>query len=334
MSKVVRIILIISLITFCFGSFASASQYIGIATGSTGGTFYPVGVTVATVIEDAIGEEMGVRFSAHTSGGSADNLQMLRFNEIEMAVVGSVPTSEAYLGINDYEGQAIENVRFLTAIYPEVVQLIYREDSGIEIMDDFVGRTVAVGPPGGGGTFYLPTIFGVVGEFTFDDLNAQYLGYSDSVQAMQNNLISAAYLGSSYPTSAVSEIYASPVDVDMIEFSDEELEMIREEAPYYARIVIEEGTYPGQDRDLHLIGFKSALVTTDELDEDLAYRMMEAFYLERLDELKERQAALEPVELDEAIVGLTGAPLHPGAAKFYQDQGIELPDELIPPEMK
>lgn len=336
MKKVFEITLASLLIILLGGSLTvgAAQEFVGIATGSTGGTFYPVGVTIATVIEDSIGDELGIRFSAHTSGGSAANLQMIKNEEIKMAIAGSVPTSQAYRGVKAYEGQAVENVRYVTALYPEVVQLVYRVESGIKELEDFKDKKIAVGPAGGGGSFYCPTIMETVAGINFDDFRPQYMGYSSSVQALQNNLISAAYLGASYPTSAVSEIYASPVNVDMIEFSDEDIAKLKDVAPYYAKIVIKKDTYPGQERDLNLVGFKSSLVTRKDVSEEVVYRMLKVIYLEKLNELKERQNALEPVTLDEAINGLSGAPLHPGAVKFYREQGIEIPDNLIPPEMK
>lgn len=333
MKKLLTVFLLVFLVMAFTTTTIIAEEFIGIATGSTGGTFYPVGVTIATVIEDAIGEEMGVSFSAHTSGGSADNLQMLSFNEIEMAIVGAVPTSQAYLGVEQYEGAEIKNLRYVTALYPEVIQFVYREDSDIETIQDFVDERIALGPPGGGGTFYTPPIFEAVGGFSEEDFSAEYMGYSDSAQAMQNNLISAAYLGASYPTAAVSELYASPVDVDIIEFTDEEIADLQELAPYFTKVVIPEGTYPGQDRDLSVVGFKTAVVVTEDVSEDIIYEMLNAFYLEELDELHDRQSALKPVVLEEAISGLSGAPLHPGAVRFYEEQGFEIPEELLPPEL-
>lgn len=336
MKKVLKVT-VVSLLIILLGlstTAGAAQKFIGIATGSTGGTFYPVGVTISTVVENSIGDELGIRFSAHTSGGSSANLQMIRNKEIKMAIAGSVPTSQAYRGVKAYEGKSIKNVRYITALYPEVVQFVYRKDSGIKELKDFQGKKIAVGPPGGGGSFYCPTIFETVAGITFDDIKNQYMGYSDSVQALQNNLISAAYLGASYPTSAVSEIYASPADVDMIEFSDEDIAKLKDIAPYYAKIVIEKGTYPGQKRDLNLVGFKSSLITEKDVSEEVVYKMLKVIYLEKLDELKQKQNALEPVTLEEAISGLSGAPLHPGAVKFYREQGIEIPEGLIPPEMK
>ena len=308
----------------------SAQEFIGIGTGTTGGTFYPVGVAIATIADEEVAD---YNFSAHSSGGSAENLEMLRHKEIGMGVVGAVPSGNAYYGQDQYEGRAVKNIRSVTALHPEAIQLVYRKNTGIESLEDFIGKSVAVGPPGGGGSVYCPAIFKTLGDFTFDDIDAQYLGHDDSVHAMTDRLIDAAYLGSGYPTSSVTQLYASPLEVDMIEFTDEELAKMQEAAPYYTRIVIPAGTYPNQEEDLNLMGFKASLIVREDIDEEAVYGLLEAIYLERFEELQSRHLALSQISLEEAVPGLV-TPLHVGAVKFYQDQGIEVPDNLIPPEMK
>jgi uncharacterized protein len=308
----------------------SAQEFIGIGTGSTGGAFYPIGVAIATIADEEVAD---YEYSAHSSGGSAENLEMLMGNEIGMGIVGAVPSGNAYNGEEQYEGRAIKNIRSVTALHPEVVQLVYRKNADIESLEDFAGKSVTVGPPGGGGSVYCPDIFKTLGGFTFDDIDAQYLGYDDSVHAMTDRLVDAAYLASGYPTSSVTQLYASPVEIGMIEFTDEELAKMQEVAPYYTRIVIPAGTYPEQEEDLNLMGFKASLIAREDIDEEAVYGLLEAMYLKRFEELQERHHALSQISLEEGVAGLV-TPLHVGAVKFYQDQGIEVPENLIPPEMK
>jgi len=180
----------------------------------------------------------------------------------------------------------------------------------------------------------LPTIFKEVAGMTFDDFNPQYLGYNDSVQAIQNRLIDACYLGAGLPTAGVSQLYAGQLPVDVIEFTDEEVNKIKKVAPYFTRVIIEKGTYPKQDRTLQVIGVKSSLIAEKDLDDDIVYKMLEVIYKKKLEDLKKQHGALKILSLDEAILGLSGAPLHPGAVKFYRDNNVEIPDSLIPPEMK
>ncbi|MBA7535531.1 hypothetical protein ES705_27789 [subsurface metagenome] len=331
---------ILSILLVCLLSIAvtvfpvmAETKFIGIVTGSTGGTFYPVGVIFATILDEEL-KDIGYRFSAHTSGGSAENLEMIRNKEIEMIIVGSVPTAQAYLGTESYEGKAIKNVRFVSALYAEAMEVIYRKGIGIKTFADLKGKKVGVGPAGGGGSIYFPPILKAIAGLTFDDFSPQYLGYEDMSRAIQDRLIDAAYMAGRVPSSSVSEIYASRVPVDMIEFTGEDIVKVQKIAPYFAPIIIPKGTYKNQDRDLKLIGVKTSLSVEKDLDDDVVYKMLEVIYIKRLDDLKKQHSALKYQSLDGAIEGLSGAPLHPGAVRFYRDHGIEVPDSLIPPEMK
>lgn len=328
----VGLVLVFSFFVFA-GSASAAPTFINIGTGSTGGTFYPVGVILANTFNNELSDE-GYKFTAQTSGGSTENLEMLRNGELKMAVSGSVPAANAYNGVDKFDGKPIKNVRFVTALWPEAIQLMYRVESGIKTVSDFKGKKIAVGPATGGGVFYLPIIFGSTNGMTFEDFEPQYLGYGDSVQAIQNRLIDACYLAAGIPTSAVSQLYAGQVEVGMVEFTDEELKKIQAEAPYMARSVIPAGTYPKQKEDLRTIGVKSSLVTAETADAEMIYTMLEGLYVNQLEEVRKQHGALKNLSLEDAVGGLSGAPLHPGAVKFYQDHGVEVPEALIPPEMK
>lgn len=315
------------ILAICSAQVFATSEFVSIATGSTGGTYYPVGVILAGDFQNDIGGDY--KFTAQASGGSRENLEMMRNKEIKMAIAGGAPTSNAYSGIAKYEGKAIKNIRFVTALWPEAMQIVYRTKTGIKAFEDFSGRKIAVGPAGGGGSVYFPILLNQISGLSFDDFKPQFLGYSDSAQAMQNRLIDACFLGGGFPTSAVSQLYASQISVDMIEYTDEDIAKVREAAPYFAKVVIEKGTYPGQERDLNLLGIKSTLIAEKDVSEDLVYKMLEAIYTKDLDGLKQKHGALKTMSLDQALNGLTSVPLHPGAIKFYQDNGVEIPDDLM-----
>jgi len=322
----------ISLVTLSVPAIAG-TKFINVGTGSTGGTFYPVGVILATTFNSELAKD-GYKFTAQSSGGSAENLEMIREKELKLAIAGSVLVSNAYQGLDRYKGQKIENVRFVTALWPEAIQLMYRVGSGIKSLKDFRGKRIAVGPAAGGGVFYLPSILKGVDNMSFDDFKPQYLGLGDSAQALQNRLIDACYLAAGLPTSAVSQLYAGQLEVGMIEYTDAEVAAVQEVAPYFARIIIPNGTYPNQTRDLNSIGIKSSLVTEKEVDATVVYRMLEGLYIKNLAKVQSQHGVLKSLSVETAIQGLSGAPLHPGAVKFYREHGVKVPSALIPPEMK
>jgi len=101
-----------------------------ISTGSTGGTYCPVGVILSDAFQSGVSGDY--KFTAQASGGSSENLEMLRNKEVKMAIVGGAPTSNAYLGVDAYEGKDIKNIRFVTALWPEAMQIVYRTGTGIE----------------------------------------------------------------------------------------------------------------------------------------------------------------------------------------------------------
>jgi len=332
--KKTSIILLTLIVVFTLAISTSLAQvnHIGISTGSTGGTFYPAGAIIANTFNEYLGDS-GYKWSALASGGSLENLEMLRQKEVLMAIVGSAPSNWAYTGLQDFEGKAIKNIRYVTALWPEMTQIIYRKGIGIEGWKDLKGKKVAVGPAGGS-YFYSRIILKSVANLTFDDITPEYMSYGDSVQALQDRLIDAAYLAAGVPTSAVSQAYAGKVEIDILEFSDEEVARLHEAAPFYVRGVIEKGTYPGQDRNLNVAANPSALLAEKDMSEDIVYKMLDAMYIKGLDGMKKQHHSLTFLSLEGAIKGLSGAPLHPGAVKFYRDHGIDVPEDMIPPEMK
>ena len=328
-------ILLVCLLLIAVTTFPAmaAINFISLGAGPTGGTFYPVGVIFATTFQDELGGG-DYRFNAHASGGSTENLEMIRNKEVKLGIAGSAIVANAYNGTDQYKDKAIKNVRFISALWPEAETFVYIKGIGIEKLADFKGRKIGVGAAGGGGRVYCPIIFKELAGFTFDDISPQWLSDSDEAQALQNRLIDAGYFGAGIPMAAVSQLYASRVPVDILEFTEEDLIKVQKVAPYFTLITIPKGMYQGQDRDIKVLGVKSSFITEMDVDEDIVYKMLEVLYIKRLDDIKKQHGALKTLGLDVAIKGLSGAPLHPGAVKFYRDQGIEVPDSLIPPEMK
>jgi hypothetical protein len=326
---------LVAILTLLFTANGALAQkkFITMATAGPAGTFYAVGTILANTFNQTLGET-GYRWSAQSSGGSLENLQMLRNEEVQTAIAGSAPTNFAFTGTQEFKGKDIKNIRFVTALWPEFVQFVYRVESGIKKWEDLKGRKVAVGPPAGGGTFYGPIILKATAGMAFDDIKPQYLSYGDSSQALQNGLIDAFYGAGGIPTSAVTQAYASRVKVDILEVTEDQFARLKKEAPYFVRTVLPKGTYPGQDRDIHSAAMKSAFLTLPGVPEEVIYKMLNVLYLQKLKELKQQHFSLTFLSLDKALEGLAGPPLHPGAVKFFRDQKISIPSELIPPGMK
>ncbi|MCF7936692.1 MAG: TAXI family TRAP transporter solute-binding subunit [Synergistales bacterium] len=311
---------------------AGAMEFVTIVTGSTGGTYYPVGTIIANHCNQELMTE-GYKYSAQTSGGTTENLDMLKNDEAQMAIAMCNLTGFAYTGTNRYEGDANPNLRYVMALWPETSQFVYAKGSGIEGWDSLEGKKISVGPPASGTEFSTRTILKAVAGLTFDDITAEYLGYSESSQAIQNGRIDAALLEAGYPTSAVTELYAGRTDVDMLHFDAEAKDKLLGEAPWYAPVTIPAETYPGQEEEIPVVGIMCSLVAHPDLSDEAVYKTLEVVFGSREDLLKEH-AVFYNVDFDNPMSGLFGAPLHAGAVKYYRDNGFTVPDKLLPPEMK
>ncbi|MCF4114252.1 MULTISPECIES: TAXI family TRAP transporter solute-binding subunit [Dethiosulfovibrio] len=311
---------------------AQAVEFVTIVTGSTGGTYYPVG----TIIANSMNKEMmskGVKASAQSSGGTIENLKMLKNDEAEMAIAMSNLTGFAYKGVGTYEGNQIPSLRYVMGLWPDVTQIVVRKEAGIETWGDLKGKRMAVGPPASGTEFTSKLVLRAVAGLTFEDIQPEYIGYSEAAQALQNGRLDAFNAETGYPVSAVSELYAGRVPVGMLEFSDDELDELQLEAPYYARVVIPADVYPKQTKPLNLVGVKSALIVSEKVSDEIVYETLKVIYNDR-EAMKQAHAAFTKVDYDHPMAGLYGAPLHPGAVKFFKEQGFEIPGSLLPPEAK
>lgn len=302
--------------------------FVTTVTGSTGGTYYPVGTIFSSLWNEKLGE-MGVMASAQSSGGSVENLNMLKGGEAQLGIAMANLTLFAYQGQDRFENNKFENVRFITALWPDVTQFVVTESSGIQSLADFKGKSLNVGGAGSGTEYSTRIILKEVAGLTFDDIRSEHLGYFEASSAMQNGQLDGMNAEGGIPTSAVSEIFASKTRVRILEFSDEDYQKIHAVAPYYGQFTIPAGLYANQDKDIKTIGIMSTLVCSADLDEELVYNLIKTLY-ENREEIAASHKALEGVTLENALKGLPPVPLHPGAVKYYQEKGVEIPQELLP----
>ncbi len=305
---------------------APEKQFVTVVTGSTGGTYYPVGTIFSTLWNEKLGDQ-GVIASVQSSGGSVENLNMLKNGEAQMGIAMANLTLFAYEGSGKFEGNQFEDVRFVTALWPDVTQFVVTEDSGINSVSDLKGKAFNVGGAGSGTEYSSKVILDAVAGISFDDITAEHLGYFEASSAMQNAQIDGMNAEGGIPLSAVSEVAASKTAVKLLEFTDAEYEKIKNVAPYYGQFTVPANLYAGIDKDIQTVGIKSTLITSANMDEDVVYNLVKEIY-ENHDVIKGDHKALEVVTIEEALKGLPPVPLHKGAIKYYEEKGITVPDHL------
>ena len=295
-----------------------------IYTGSgPGSVYFAIGSMYAKVLNkksDLI-EAKGV-----TSGASVANAKAIGKGEALAAIIQNDVTYYAWNGKYQFEGKPIKVLRGIGTLYPEPVQIVVRADSDIKTLEDLRGKKVVVGAPGSGCAATAERILKAAG--VWDDIEPVYQTFSEAAQSLVLGQVDAEFTVIAYPAPAIEQI-AVKTPVRLIPIPDEVIQKLHEEGyPFYVKVVIPKGTYNGMDEDVQTVAVKSTLVVHKDLPDEVVYEMTKILY-ENIDELAKAHQVAKQIDMNKAFEGLM-IPLHPGAIKYYEEQGIKVPDELKP----
>jgi len=286
---------------------------LSILTGGTGGTYYPLGGAMASIIED----ETDYKANAQSSGASAENMNTLKAGEAHLAFTQTDIASYALNGELMFEGNKVENVQAIGTLYPETVQLITTKDSGINSVEDLKGKTVSIGAPGSGVAANAQQILEIHG-ISLEDIKVQNLSFDESTDGIQAGNIDAAFITAGTPTGAV-EALAAQADVKVVPISADKATELMEKYPYYAEDTIPAGTY-GIEEDVSTVAVKAMLVVRNDLDEETVYNITKAIF-ENTDKITHAKGKL--IKAETALDGIGDMPLHPGAEKYFTEKGVK-----------
>ncbi len=313
MKKRILSIIMALIALIALGTSASAATFISIATGGTSGTYYPLGGDIANLYNTVIPD---VKASAQATGGSADNLRLIDVGDAELGTVQNDVAIFAYTGTDSFADEQITSFSVISSLYAEYVQIVVRADSDITCISDLKGKSVSIGAAGSGVYTNAMHVLEAAG-LTEDDIDAQYLSFSESSDGLKNKQIDAAFICAGIPNAAITEL-ASTTGVRLISLSDEEVATLIAAHPTYTNLVIPADVY-GTDEDANCIAITALLVCANDLDEDLVYEMTKALYEQ--DGILTHAKAAE-ITLDSAFDGVGELPIHPGAARYYQEIGL------------
>lgn len=320
MKKIILIILSLLLLTSILAGCGSNNKetYISIATGGPAGTYYPLGGALAKIFNDNI---QGVNANVQSTGASVENVGLIAKGEAEIAFVQNDITYYAITGTENFEGkEKISNLRGMAMLYPEVVQVIATEDSGIKSIEDLRGKRVAIGAPGSGVEANARQILAVHG-MTYDDLGkADYLSFNEAAEQLKNKQIDAAFLTAGIPTSAVTEV-AQTTSIVVVSMESSKIDELNKDYPFYTEVVIPANTYGGQSSDITTAAVMAMLVVPEGLDEDLVYNLTKEMF-ENRQVIIDTHSRGNDISLEIALKGMP-IELHPGAKKYYDEKGVK-----------
>ena len=302
----------------CSPQGAGLTERLSVATGGTGGVYYPYGGGVAKVISDHL---EGVEATAEVTAGTVDNLKFISNRGADLAFVLADSLDDAAQGRGAFADFGTVPARALAVLYDNLNQLVTLEGKGIESVDDLRDRIVSTGAPGSGTEITALRVLEAVGLSPDADIRKQSLGAAQSVDALKDDKIDAFFWSGGIPTGSVLDLASTPGRTVKLVPNTDTLPFLHEhygDAVYHA-VTIPGTTYPGMSGDVEAVGVANVLVVHEEMSADLAYRITQALF-EHQDELAAIHPEAEKLSVESAVVGST-VPFHEGAVRYYSEQG-------------
>lgn len=295
------------------GEAGGSPSELSLLTGGTGGTYFPLGGELANIIQDETDIESA---NAQSSGASVENMQTLQDGDADIAFTQTDIAAYATNGELMFSDGKVDNIQAIGTLYPETIQVVTLQETGISSIDELKGKKVSVGAPGSGTYANAEQVLEIHG-ISMEDIDAQHLAFDESTEGIQDGTIDAAFITSGTPTGAVEGLSAvKPVTILPIE--DDKISELVEKYPYYAEDTIESGTY-GLESEVKTVAVLAMLVARSDLDEDYVYQLTKAIF-DNSDKITHAKG--EFITADSALEGV-GIDLHPGAKKYFDEKGVE-----------
>ncbi|WP_127902351.1 TAXI family TRAP transporter solute-binding subunit [Solirhodobacter olei] len=293
---------------------ARAEKFINILTGGTSGVYYPLGVGLSKIYGDAM---PGTKVQVQSTKASVENLNLLQQGRGELAFALGDSVKKAWEGDKEagFKGK-LDKLRGIAAIYPNYIQIVASKDSGIHTLADLKGKRVSVGAPKSGTELNARAIFAAAGMSYKDLGQVQYLPFGESVELMKNRQLDATLQSAGLGVSSIKDL-ASSIPITIVSVPETVAKKLG--APYVSA-PIPAGTYDGQMAAVQTVAVVNFLVTRVGVSDQTAYDMTKLLFA-NLKTLEASHKAAARIKLANALRGMP-IPLHPGAEKFYREQGL------------
>jgi len=301
-------------------AFAAHAQNISIATGGTGGVYYPMGGGIAAVLSKYV---PGLQATAEVTGGSVDNLKLIGTGKPYIGFTMTDASLEAYRGEDKFKGNKVP-LRTLMILYPNRMHVVAVDGTGINKIGDLKGKRVSTGSPGSATEVMAFRVLEAAGLDKDKDVKRERLGAAESVNAMKDGKIDAFFWVGGLPTAAVTDLANTPnTKIKMIDHADLVPAMNKKYGNLYVQDTIPKGTYKGMDADNHQATVMNILVANENMDDKTAYEIVKAIFDHKDDIVAVHKEAAN-FKLENQKAAASPVPFHPGALKYFAEKGIKV----------
>ena len=313
MKNIMKLFLTLS-VTILFTGIACAATFINIGTGSTGGTYYPVGAAMAKIWNKTV---PGMKANAQSTGGTAQNIQLIGTGEAELGFTDGLYYF-AYNGKQSFEGNPQKHLRGMVPLYPEPIHLMVASGSNIKSIKDLKGKRVGIGAVGSEIEYTARALLKIAGIDPDKDIRAENLGMGDTAGALADKNIDAGFMMGAIGSSAMVEVTTIgtgkllPLEADLVKKLNAQL-------PYYTPFTIPANSYKGQTTALPVAATWNILSISEKVDAAAVYKMTKALFDNKKDlvNVSANMAFMNPKEVKVILI-----PLHPGAEKYFKEIGV------------
>jgi TRAP transporter TAXI family solute receptor len=299
---------------------AAQAQNISIATGGTGGVYYPMGGGIAAVLSKHV---PGMQATAEVTGGSVDNLKLIASGKPYVAFSMTDAAQDALRGEDKFKGNKVP-LKTLMILYPNRMHVVSVEGRGVAKMSDLKGKRVSTGSPGSATEVMAFRVIEAVGLDKDADMKRERLGVAESVNALKDGKIDAFFWVGGLPTAAVTDLANTPnTKIRMIDHADAVAAMNKKYGNLYVQDVIPKDTYKGMDADNHQATVMNILVAHESMDDKTAYNIVKTIF-DRKDDIVAVHKEAANFKLESQKAAASPIPFHPGALKYFAEKGVKV----------
>ena len=312
-------LIIRALALLAFATTAHA-QNISIATGGTGGVYYPLGGGMAAVLSKKV---PGMQATAEVTGGSVANLQLIGTGKGYIALTQADAAIDAVRGQDKFTGKPIP-VRTLMVLYPNRMHVVSIEGTGVTKIQDLKGKRVSTGSGGSATEVFAFRVIEAAGLDKDRDMKRERLGVAESANALKDRKIDAFFWVGGLPTAAVTDLASSPgVKIKMIDIAHLVPAMTKKYGNIYIKDVIPQRIYNGMEKDNQAATVTNLLVAHQNMDEKTVYNIVKTLWENRVDLVRVHAEAVN-IKEENQRGDKSSIPWHPAAIKFFAEKGIKI----------
>ena len=293
---------------------------LSIATGGTGGVYYPLGGGMANVLSKYV---PGMQATAEVTGGTVDNLKLIASGKPYIALAMADASQDAALGVGKFKGSKVP-VRTLMVLYTNIMHVVTVEGTGINSMKDLKGKRVSTGSPGSATEVMAFRLLEAAGIDPMKDITRERLGVAESANAMKDRKIDGFFFVVGPPTSSITDLAATPgVKIKFIDHAYLVPAMNKKYNNLYTQDVITKGTYAGMTADNKAAAVANILIAHEKMSDQVAYNIVKTIFDKRQELINVHKAAAD-IKLENQKASASPVPFHSGAVKYFKEKGVKL----------